>query len=134
MTAPRSGFWWWWGPAIALMVLIFAFSSTAQLPALPDGRDKQVHGALYGVLALLVARARTRGNIPALSASDAAFAWALATLYGASDEFHQWFVPGRSADRLDLAADAAGAFAALSALWACGIIARSMQARTRHGR
>jgi VanZ family protein len=33
----------------------------------------------------------------------------LATLYGATDEFHQLFVPGRSADRYDVLADCVGA-------------------------
>jgi VanZ family protein len=32
-----------------------------------------------------------------------------ATLYAVTDEFHQWFVPGRHADVWDVAADAAGA-------------------------
>ncbi len=116
------------------MVAIFAFSSTARLPALPGNTDKQVHGAVYGVLAILLVRARTRGDVSAITVRDAAVAWAIATVYGATDEFHQSFVPGRSADGLDLAADAAGAFAAVSALWACGIIARSVRARSRRGR
>ena len=116
------------------MMAIFAASSTAKLPALPGNTDKQVHGALYGALAILLVRARTRGDIPAITVRDAAIAWVIATVYGATDEFHQSFVPGRSADWLDLAADAAGAFAAVSALWACGIIARSVRARSRHRR
>ena len=37
-------------------------------------------------------------------------------LYGFSDEFHQYFVPGRFADPADFAADAAGALLA-TALW-----------------
>ena len=32
-----------------------------------------------------------------------------ATVYGISDEFHQWFVPGRTADVHDVMADAIGA-------------------------
>jgi len=130
----RQSRWWWWGPVILVMAAIFALSSTARIPDLPGGTDKQVHGFTYGVLALLAARALTRGHLPALSAGVAAQAWLIATLYGATDELHQAFVPGRTADVLDLAADAAGAFAVLSALWACGIIARSMQSRSRHGR
>ena len=115
------------------MTAIFAVSSTAQVPTLPGNTDKQLHGAAYGLLAILVARALTRGDIPALTVRHAATAWVVATVYGATDEFHQSFVPGRSAEWLDLAADAAGAFAAVSALWACGIIARSVRARSRHG-
>ncbi len=134
MTPSRGAFWWWWGPAFAMMALIFALSSTANLPNLPGGSDKQAHGVAYGVLAVLVARARIRGDVPALTLREAAIAWAIAVIYGATDEIHQAFVPGRTADVLDLAADAAGAFAALSALWACGIIACSMHARSRRGR
>jgi VanZ family protein len=38
--------------------------------------------------------------------------------YGASDEWHQAFVPGRHADLADLVADAAGAILAMLLAWA----------------
>jgi VanZ family protein len=41
-----------------------------------------------------------------------------ATAYGVSDEFHQRFVPGRTADVRDVAADAIGASAAALGAWA----------------
>lgn len=34
----------------------------------------------------------------------------LCSIYGASDEFHQWFVPGRNTDVLDWLTDTIGAF------------------------
>ena len=43
--------------------------------------------------------------------------------YGASDEYHQRFVAGRSSELADLYADAAGASVAAALSWACGIIA-----------
>ncbi|MEN6409159.1 MAG: VanZ family protein, partial [Anaerolineaceae bacterium] len=41
--------------------------------------------------------------------------WALAAafLYACSDEYHQWFVPGRNAWWLDVVIDTTGAFAAI---------------------
>jgi len=79
------------------------------------GADKAAHGAIYAVLALLVCRAAGSGG-GALSAAKLAAAAAGVTLYGLSDEVHQIFVPTRCFDLADLAADAAGAAAAV-ALW-----------------
>jgi VanZ family protein len=76
--------------------------------------DKAAHLAVYAVLGLLVARAWGWG--PAISWTVAAGAWAVATLYGLSDEVHQVFVPERTFDLIDLAADAAGAAVGV-ALW-----------------
>ena len=49
----------------------------------------------------------------------------LAIVYGVSDEWHQSFVPERSADAADVLADAIGALVGGSAVWAWGIISRS---------
>jgi len=51
----------------------------------------------------------------------------IAAAYGATDELHQYFVPGRQADVADLLADAIGAIAAAGAIWAWGIIARGSE-------
>lgn len=70
--------------------------------------DKVIHICLYAVLGalcywtLLATTLRGRAMLPHLAA-------AIATLYGVTDELHQLFVPGRSCDVLDLAADLAGA-------------------------
>ena len=52
------------------------------------------------------------------------------------DEFHQSFVPGRSAELYDLYADAIGAIIGTAACCAWGIISRSPEQRqgaSRHG-
>ncbi len=102
------------------MGLIFYLSSRADYPSLlpswwGDTQSIVAHLALYAVLALLWERAlRTAGiRRPLL------WAFVITTLYGASDEFHQHFVPGRSADGFDLRTDAVAAGLALGiAAWA----------------
>jgi VanZ family protein len=51
-------------------------------------------------------------------------ALSLASLYGATDEFHQSFVPGRSADVLDWLADTLGAALGASAAGAATLALR----------
>ncbi len=88
-----------WGAAAAWAALIFWLSSRPSIPApaIP-GLDKVAHLAAYAVLGFLLARAAP-GSLAAV---------ALGLLYGASDEIHQTYVPGRTADPLDWVADAAG--------------------------
>ncbi len=64
--------------------------------------DKVVHFSVYGLLATLVCR-QGRGWRAA--------GWALLAVsaYGASDEWHQSFVPGRTMELADWIADTAGA-------------------------
>ncbi len=72
--------------------------------------DKLAHVVLYGGLAGLVAVGLIRSNGAALPSRALFFGPVLfATLYGVTDEVHQWFVPPRSMELLDLFADAAGA-------------------------
>jgi len=75
--------------------------------------DKVVHGVLYGVLAAIVGVGLRRAGQAGPRAEFHA-PWVFAALYGLSDELHQLFVPTRSCDALDLAADTAGA---LMAVW-----------------
>jgi VanZ family protein len=93
------------------------------LPAPPGGfTDKHAHFVTYGVLAALMIWAFTDRAPARTTWAVAAAAVALAALYGASDEFHQSFVPGREVSALDLAADTAGALVAAVALRAWAII------------
>jgi VanZ family protein len=104
------------------MALIFYQSSMTSAP-LPGGmNDKVAHASGYALLGILVARAFAGGFFRSLDTGAAASSVAITVLYAASDEWHQRFVPGRTADVADLAADAVGAFAAVAVLWACGIL------------
>ena len=104
-----------WLPAAAWTGVIFWLSSGA-LPA-PGGveiPDKVAHFAAYAALGALLWWAAA----PLGARTAAAVAVALGGLYGASDEVHQRFVPGRSADIRDWAADLAGVAAAVAIAWA----------------
>jgi VanZ family protein len=94
---------------LALMGAI-AVASHGPLPVgLPGQSDKLAHAAVFGLLAALWywARCGTDG-----AGRAALTAVVLAVVWGALDEAHQSFVPGRTADALDLLADAAGAVVA----------------------
>ncbi len=105
-------------PAFLYMGLIFALSSFAidapSIRAFPF-QDKGVHFVEYAALGFLCAHATLNTwpqRHPFRTLALGAF---LATAWGLSDEFHQAFVPGRSADHLDLLADAIGATTGASA-------------------
>lgn len=70
---------------------------------------KLAHFGEYWVLGVLIERA-LRADRPWRPAHSAA-AVLLATLYAASDELHQHFVPGRTGSGHDVLLDAAGALA-----------------------
>jgi hypothetical protein len=103
-----------WVPPVLYLALIFVLSSRPDLPATPGGSDKLVHGLAYAGLGLLLCRAYLGSAL----GRTAAFALAVltASLYGASDEWHQSFVPNRFADPLDWVADTLGALAG-AAIW-----------------
>lgn len=64
--------------------------------------DKMVHFAVYGLLATLVCRNGAGWRA-------AAGAWLIVAAFGATDEWHQSFVPGRSVELADWLADTLGA-------------------------
>ena len=80
--------------------------------------DKIVHLTIYGVLSFLLYRA-FRGTFPKASfLGIALWTFLLTVAYGASDEFHQSFVPYRDSDIFDLLSDSLGAILVLSLLFA----------------
>ncbi len=108
---------WAWGPVLLYMGVIFAASGvpTVTLPGITLFTDKISHAVGYSGLALLAYRA---AHLVPLKARGGPYAQAftVAAIYGASDEYHQSFVPGRSADVIDWIADVIGILAALAAI------------------
>jgi VanZ family protein len=104
------------------MAVIFVLSAQPQPPLPSQVSDKQGHSLGYMGLAVTVGRALGGGLAAGISLRTSVAAWAIASSYGATDEWHQSFVPGRSADVRDWFADAAGAFIGAAACWAWGII------------
>jgi len=96
-----------WLPPLAWMAIIFWFSSRhggGHLPTAEIVVRKLGHMLGYLVLTLLLVRALRRSG--SLFAVPVAMAVALA--YAASDEWHQSFVPGRTATVHDVGIDAIG--------------------------
>jgi VanZ family protein len=107
------------------MLIIFGASSIPNLGALPGGiSDKSGHSIGYGLLGGLFLRALARGRLRDVTWRRALVAIAVATAYGVSDEFHQLFVPGRSADRYDVLADCVGATLGAGVGWLAGAVRR----------
>jgi len=107
-----------WLPVLLYMVAIFVESSIQHPPSPPGPlTDKHVHALMYAGLCALLVRALAGGWRAPVTLGVAAFATMLATIYGASDEWHQHFVPTRTMDAADLAADAIGAALVAVVLW-----------------
>jgi VanZ family protein len=106
------------------MAMLFGLSSLSTLPSPPGGFSfYDVHIAAYAGLGALTARAMAKGTRD-VTWRAVLGAIVISTVYGVSDEFHQRFVPGRSFDVLDMAADALGSVVGASAVWAWSIISR----------
>jgi VanZ family protein len=94
------------------MGFIFYFSSIpgSNIPGLFPYQDTVFHISIYALLAYFLARAlkNTYPNLTLLKMI--LFTVLLGTLYGASDEFHQLFVPDRCVSAFDLFMDSIGSF------------------------
>jgi len=96
-----------WLPVVAWAAVVFTLTSVPnpRVPQVPGG-DKVAHAIMYGVLAVLAHHAWPPEKRP--------MAARLLVLLGimalaAVDEWHQLFIPGRSADVADWLADSVGA-------------------------
>jgi VanZ family protein len=121
---------------VLYMAFIFYGSSQPDLQLPPGLFDKPAHFLAYAPLGFLFVRALSGGLRGRVSRSTAFLAVALTTAYGATDEIHQMFVPGRYADWTDLIADAIGGGVGAVVYWVWSIIRGSRAASrdaSRHG-
>jgi VanZ family protein len=102
--APSPSRGWIWPVAIAVLIFAASSRSTVAGPRIPYF-DKVVHFSVYGLLGTLVCRQGRDWR-------GAAVAIVVVSAYGATDEWHQSFVPGRSTELADWIADTAGAVVA----------------------
>ena len=106
-----------WSPVALLLGFEFYLSSQSKLPEIPfasgiPGFDKIEHAGFFFLVGLLAVRAARfcegwAGWRTALTLLPGALGW------GVLDEFHQSFVPGRSVEAGDVAADVAGVLLAV---------------------
>lgn len=107
-----------WLPPFGYAILIFALSSIKNA-SLPDIKimptDKLVHFCEYALFAFILARFFFQLDW------KRPYLWAalFASFYGITDEFHQYFVPGRATEFFDWVADTLGGLAGSQAyrLW-----------------
>jgi VanZ family protein len=106
---------WYWVPAVLYAGLIFYLSSQShpeeQLPSflLKDISDKVLHTVEYAVLGGLCYRALRWGASGQVASHALLLAIVMASLYGVTDEAHQFFVPFRESSWQDWLADTIGA-------------------------
>ena len=121
-----------WGPVLCVMALIFYFSSLSDPGGPPGGiSDKAAHFLIYAALGGALIRALADGRAMRMNASRVALATVLGTLYGVSDEVHQWFVPPRTPELMDLAADFLGALAGAATIALLARAAARLRRRAR---
>ena len=100
-------------PAVVCATVIFILSAQSSVISSQLIPDYLAHALEYAVFALTLVWGASTGWSNRLSLTGVMGVWAIASLYGISDEFHQSFVPGRQASVGDVAADSGGAFLCL---------------------
>ena len=97
-------------PVLAWMIFIFTVSEIpgGKIPSFESLSDKIVHTGVYFILCWLTHVALYFQPNAKIRKYSLHIAIALTVFYGMTDEFHQYFTPGRSCDPLDLLADTFG--------------------------
>jgi UDP-2,3-diacylglucosamine pyrophosphatase LpxH len=108
---------WLWSLPVAIAAAAVWLGSLSALPwgiQLPHPQDYAAHAVEFATLALALELAwrGNRGGTPVYRRHLIIFG--LLALFGAADEIHQAFVPGRGGDVVDWLADLAGTFLGLA--------------------
>lgn len=109
MVFPAQHGWrgWFWPVAVAALIVVASGRGSVAAPSF-TGIDKLAHFFVFGLLATLV----VRNGFPSRRAWVAVV---LVSAFGATDEWHQSFTPGRAVELADWAADTLGAAVAVAA-------------------
>jgi VanZ family protein len=100
-----------WLPVVVWMGVIFAGSSISKVPQVGDETldglaHRVAHVLEFAALGALLLRATS--NSKPVSKREIVITLIVIGLYGASDEFHQRFTPGRSSEGISVLFDVAG--------------------------
>ncbi len=103
-------FVFYWLPVFLYCLLIFIQSSYPVTKILPSisHMDKLAHAGAYALLGFLFYRAFHRTRIQKNALTLVVLSVLASSIYGISDEIHQYFVPSRMADIADVAANTVG--------------------------
>lgn len=107
----------YWFPIIIYCLAIYFQSSNPSPEQVPDipYLDKGIHFCAYAILGALFLRALR--TLPVMKNQRVVLFLSIlfAAMYGVSDEIHQYFVPYRDADIMDVLADTIGSVAGVFA-------------------
>jgi VanZ family protein len=115
-----------WLPVVIYMAAIFYVQGLSTIPGPAEQvPDWLLHSACYGGLALVSLRAVAGGRWANVTIGTLIAAGLISVIYGATDEWHQMYVPGRTSEFRDWVNDALGAAAAMGLAWAWSTMRRS---------
>ena len=100
-----------------LVLWLFPNTSQAQLDTIHFFTRKLAHFSEYALLALLAARAFLTSPSPKVKQNWFVISLVLVVVYALLDEYHQSFVPSRTASIFDSFIDISGGLTALFVVW-----------------
>lgn len=104
-------FLYYWLPVLTYAILIFYLSSLPTIPELILKLTKEtfvLHLIEYAIFSILLFRALINSRNPILRNNAILLSILISTFYGVTDEVHQFFVPGRVYNNLDIVANGLG--------------------------